>query len=455
VPVVSLQRERSRPGGAGNVAASLASLGCRVTVGGVVGRDGEGRLLCERLCESGVGGVAVVEDERARTVCKTRVLAGGHQQMLRLDQDGSRAAFEAAAAALEARVFPLLPEHQVVVLADYDKGTLPEGLIRKVVAECRRRRTPCVVDPKKADFSVYAGATLLAPNVFETERALGSALADEEAIGRAALGLRARLGLEAMLITRGPDGMTLAHGDQVTHFPAKVREVADVTGAGDTVVAVLAACLAAGCDAPEACRVASLAAGIAVSKPGTYAVKAGELEVALRGHPLKVLDWQTARAHAAEAHRAGRRVVFTNGCFDILHAGHLSCLERARALGDLLVVGLNSDGSVRRLKGPNRPVNPEGRRAALLAGLACVDVVVLFEEDTPEDLVRCLRPDVLVKGGDYRPDNIAGADFVRAHGGEVVILPHLEGLSSTSILTKGANAEGERGRVSAPSPSGR
>ncbi len=437
VPVVTLEGERRNAGGAGNVAVALAALGARVTLGATVGRDPDGRLLADTLREAGVDSLELVERDDVRTICKTRVVAGGYHQMLRIDQDGARDAYRRAAAELRDRALALIPRHHVVVLSDYEKGTLTEDLIGAVVRECRRAGVPCLVDPKKLDFSVYGGATLLAPNLLETERAVGGPLTSDDAVRRAARDLRERFALDYMLVTRSADGMTLASAGRVAHFPAQVRQVADVTGAGDTVVAILAACFARKVDAEEACRVASVGAGIAVSMPGCYAVKADELETALRGHSPKVLSWSAAKARVADARRAGRRVVFTNGCFDILHAGHLSCLQRAKELGDLLVVGLNADASVRGLKGPGRPVNVQADRATVLAGLACVDAVVIFDEPTPEALIRLLEPDVLAKGGDYRPETIVGADFVRGYGGQVVALPLVEGLSTTNILKKG------------------
>jgi D-beta-D-heptose 7-phosphate kinase/D-beta-D-heptose 1-phosphate adenosyltransferase len=438
VPVVALQREWTNPGGAGNVAASLAALGCGVTVAGAVGRDAEGRQLAQCLTAAGDVRLSLIEHD-APTICKTRILAGSHQQMMRIDQDSRRDEYVQAAEDLRRRVVPLIREHQVVVLADYEKGTLSPELVRDVIEECRRRNIPCLVDPKKLDFSVYARATLLTPNLLETERAVGRPLPTVEQITAAARDLRRQFELDYMLVTRGPDGMTLAGPEAVTHFPAEVREVADVTGAGDTVVTALAAWLARGRDIHEACRVASIAAGIAVSRPGCYVVKAGELERALLGHSPKIADVDAAEAYLTAERRAGRRIVFTNGCFDILHAGHLACLESARELGDLLVVGLNSDASVRRLKGPGRPVNSEGHRANLLAGLACVDMVVVFDQDTPEALLQRLRPDILVKGANYSAEEVVGADIVRAYGGQVTTIPLIEGLSTTAII-KGLSA---------------
>lgn len=436
VPVVRLSREWYRPGGAGNVAASLAGLGCRTLLAGVSGADEELGRLRRALEEAGVESCILVERPGTRTICKTRVVSHGQQQLLRFDQDGEPAEFVAGGEEIRGRLGELLEAHDVVVLSDYGKGALTPGLVRDAIEGCRARSIPCVVDPKQLDFSVYAGATLLKPNLLEARRAVGRPLADEVSIRSACAELRSRLGLDHMLITRGADGMTLATvGGDLYHFPAEVREVADVTGAGDTVAAVVAAWLGAGATAAEACRAASVAAGIAVSHPGCYVVRRGELEWAMRGQSPKVKSAEEAARWAADQRGSGRRVVFTNGCFDILHAGHLVCLEQARRLGDSLIVGLNSDASVRANKGPERPVVGQDARAALLAGLACVDAVVIFDEPTPLELIRAIRPDVLVKGGDYRIDQIVGADLVQSMGGRVATVPLVPGLSTTSILS--------------------
>ncbi|MHB1558790.1 MAG: D-glycero-beta-D-manno-heptose 1-phosphate adenylyltransferase [Isosphaeraceae bacterium] len=436
VPVVSLLGEAQTPGGAGNVAATLAGLGCATTLAGLVGADAEGALLRDALHAKGVARLALREAPGLETISKTRILSEGQQQLLRLDRDGDRAAFATEAGRLLEAVLPLVDEHSAVVLADYEKGVITPELARAVIDRCRERGVPCVVDPKKAEFSAYARATVVTPNHLEAERAAGRALAGDEAVARAAAEMRSALQLDAMLITRGPDGMTLSTPGGVLHIPAQVRDVADVTGAGDTVVAVLAACLGSGWDLEPACRLANMAAGIAVSHPGTYVVHADELAAAWRGLSRKVVGREAARRRLADARRRGRKVVFTNGCFDILHAGHLASLEGARRLGDLLVVGLNSDASVSGLKGDSRPVIGEENRASLLAGLACVDLVVIFDEPTPEALIAALEPDVLVKGGDYTLDQVAGADIVLARGGQVVTLPLVPGLSTTSILRR-------------------
>jgi D-beta-D-heptose 7-phosphate kinase/D-beta-D-heptose 1-phosphate adenosyltransferase len=436
VPVVGLVREDYTPGGAGNVAATLAGLGCQVTLAGLVGADMEGNQLREALRSKGVEPLNLVERSGLKTISKTRILSDTQQQLLRLDRDGDRDAFASVADEVLEHILPLIDAQVAVVLADYEKGVITPVVARTVIGRCRQRAIPCVVDPKKPDFAVYARATVVTPNLMEAERALGHPLIGDNAVGRAADELRSALNLDAMLITRGHEGMTLSTREGITHIPAQVRDVADVTGAGDTVVAVLAACLGSGWPLTEGCRLANLAAGIAVSHPGTYVVHADELAMAWSGRSAKILNRHSARRRLAEARRHGRKVVFTNGCFDILHAGHLASLEGAKRLGDLLVVGLNSDASVRNLKGDSRPVISEENRANLLAGLACVDVIVLFDELTPTTLIEEMEPDVLVKGGDYTLNHIAGADFVRARGGQVVTLPLVPGLSTTAILDR-------------------
>jgi D-beta-D-heptose 7-phosphate kinase / D-beta-D-heptose 1-phosphate adenosyltransferase len=436
VPVVALVREDHAPGGAGNVAATLAGLGCPVTLAGLIGADPEGVQLREALHSKGVERLALIEQAGLRTISKTRILSDTRQQLLRLDRDGDRDSFMALEDELLERVLPLIDDQCAVVLADYEKGVITPRVSRTVIRRCRERGIPCVVDPKKADFAVYTRATVVTPNLLEAERAVGHPLAGDESVARAADELRAALDLDALLITRGPEGMSLSVPEGVTHIPAQIRDVADVTGAGDTVVAVLAACLGSGWVLSEACRIANIAAGIAVSHPGTYVVHAAELEMAWGGLSPKILNWEAARRKLADARRRGRKVVFTNGCFDILHVGHLTCLEGAKRLGDLLVVGLNSDASVRGLKGDSRPVISQENRASLLAGLACVDLVVLFDDPTPDALIEWLEPEVLVKGGDYTIDQIAGADFVSRRGGQVVTLPLMPGLSTTAILDR-------------------
>jgi D-beta-D-heptose 7-phosphate kinase / D-beta-D-heptose 1-phosphate adenosyltransferase len=436
VPVVSIEQEWSRPGGAGHVAASLAGLGCGVALVGAVGADRAADELRETLATAGVERPELVSVPESRTITKTRILANGFHQLVRFDRDPPHDAWTAAADRLLAAALPRVAQSSAVVLADYNKGTLSARVIPAVVAEARKHRRPVVVDPKKRDFAVYRDASVLTPNTLEVETATGRPLHSDADFGAAAEELRQHLGLAAMLITRGPHGMTGADAGGVFHLPARVREVADVTGAGDTVVAVLAAALAGGVSFREACGLASLAAGIAVSHPGAYVVRRQELQAAAGMGSHKIVSGETARQQAAARRERGQRVVFTNGCFDILHAGHLQSLQQARNLGDLLIVGVNTDASVRGIKGPERPILSQDHRASLLAGLACVDFVVLFDEPTPERLIQTVVPDILVKGGDYDPQTIVGADFVRSLGGQVVTLPLVEGYSTTGILER-------------------
>jgi D-beta-D-heptose 7-phosphate kinase / D-beta-D-heptose 1-phosphate adenosyltransferase len=434
VPVVSLMGEIHAPGGAGNVAATLAGLGSPVTLAGLIGTDVDGAHLRDALHAKGVKRLVLHEGPGLGTISKTRILSDSQQQLLRLDRDGDRSAFAAAAAGLLERILPLIDEHAAIVLADYEKGAITPALARAVIDRCRERGIPCVVDPKKLDFTVYAGATIVTPNLLEAGRVAGRVLPGDDAVARAATEMRVALALDAMLITRSADGMTLSTAEGITHIPAQIRDVADVTGAGDTVVAVLAACLGSGWPLPDACRLANIAAGIAVSHPGTYVLHADELDMAWKGLSHKILSAEAARRRLADARKRDRKIVFTNGCFDILHAGHLATLEGSKRLGDILVVGLNSDASVRGLKGNSRPIISQDNRASLLAGLACVDVVVIFDTETPEELIRQLDPHVLVKGGDYTVDQIAGADFVLSQGGKVLVLSLVPGLSTTMIL---------------------
>jgi D-beta-D-heptose 7-phosphate kinase / D-beta-D-heptose 1-phosphate adenosyltransferase len=435
VPILNVEHEDCCLGGAGHVAASLAGLGCNVTLAGVVGDDADGRALSELLERNRFLHEELVADRRTATICKTRLVAGKYQQLARLDRDGQRDVLMQCGEKVGQRISSLISQHQVVVIGDYDKGTISGHTAHSLIANCRRLHVPCLVDGKKSDFRSYTNATLLVPNHFEVERALGRKMHGNEEFATVAEELRQQLSLDYMIITRGADGLTLASERGSVHMPAEARDVADVTGAGDTVVAVLAACVGNAWPIEPACRLAVLAAGIAVSKPGTYVVGADELDAVHRGLSPKLVSWNGAKRAVQTAQNTGKRVVFTNGCFDILHAGHLSCLERSRQLGDLLVVGLNSDASVRLNKGASRPVISAEHRAALVAGLACVDLIVIFDEERPEELIRHLAPDILVKGNDYSLQQIAGADFVTRRGGRVVTLPLVPGLSSSRILS--------------------
>jgi D-beta-D-heptose 7-phosphate kinase/D-beta-D-heptose 1-phosphate adenosyltransferase len=431
VPVVRIGKSEERPGGAANVALNTAALGCRTRLLGVTGDDEAACSLEAQLSSAGVD-CRFQRIAGVPTVTKLRVISR-HQQLLRLDFEEHFEAIDAGG--LLAEFEHGLADCDVVVLSDYGKGTLVavDGLI----AAARRAGKPVLVDPKARDFSRYRGASVVTPNLAEFEAAAGSAF-DEESLPESAGALLARCGIDALLVTRGEHGMTLLRGTEAPlHLPAETREVFDVTGAGDTVIAVLAAALAAGEGLPGATALANLAAGIVVGKLGTASVSVPELRRSLQrgaGAGRGELTRDELRRAVADARARGERIVMTNGCFDLLHAGHVACLREAKRLGDRLIVAVNDDASVARLKGNGRPLNPLERRMAVLAGLESVDWVVPFSEDTPEGLIDEIRPDLLVKGGDYRPEQIAGFDRVTRHGGEVAVLDYQDGCSTSAMI---------------------
>ena len=433
VPVLRTVREDMRPGGAANVAANVAAMGGRCTLLGVVGADAAAVDVARLVAAHGVE-AALVTDAGQATTQKTRLVAGT-QQIVRFDTDASVS--EAARAALLAAFTAALPGADLVILSDYAKGCLPDPAAFIAAAGAAGLR--CLVDPKQADPARYAGAFLLKPNRKEFELLFGTtgSMADR---ARAAL---ARHGFGNRVVTLGADGMLLAGADgSSAQVPTEAQEVFDVSGAGDTVIAALAIAIDSGASVAEAVTAANLAASIAVSHAGTYVVTARDMAErrAQAGAASKVLPLETLLPLLAAERRRGRRIVFTNGCFDILHPGHVRMLAACRRLGDVLVLGLNEDASVRRLKGPTRPVNTYADRAEVCAGLAAVDYVVGFEEDTPARLIEAVAPDVLAKGGDYSAGAlggkaaIVGADFVRARGGQVVAVQFHQGYSSTRII---------------------
>ena len=433
VPVVQVNSTEDRIGGAGNVALNIASLGAASAIVAVVGRDEAAEALQQRLASAGINSDFQVSDTHP-TITKLRVISRS-QQLLRMDFEEPFTAADSAEIAARAETF--LPDVGALVLSDYGKGALSQ--CQALIAAAKKQGIPVFIDPKGAEFEKYRGATLLTPNLNEFEAVVGECRSEQE-IGDRGQALMEQLELEALLVTRGEHGMTLLRrGAQALHLPAKAREVFDVTGAGDTVISVLGAAVAAGQELPEAVAMANLAAGIVVGKLGTATVSGPELRRAIqqdqgseRGvvNPEQLLtDIEDARAH-------GERVVFTNGCFDILHAGHVAYLEQARRQGDRLVVAVNDDESVTRLKGEGRPINPVERRMAVLAGLEAVDWVVSFSEDTPEKLLRALKPDVLVKGGDYNKESVVGWEIVEAYGGRVEALDFLDNCSTTEIVKK-------------------
>lgn len=433
VPVVCVQGLEEKPGGAANVALNVAALGCKASLLGVTGDDAAGKALQRMLAAAGV----VHRLQRVsgrRTIVKLRVLSR-NQQLVRLDFEDT----------LEDRAPDNLPEWiddwvdqvDVVIFSDYGKGTL--GEIQRWVARARATGKVVLVDPKGRDLERYRGATLMTPNLAEFEDVVGR-IDGDFALASRAESLRRDLGLQAMVVTRGKDGMTVVEeGRDAVHLAARAREVYDVTGAGDTVIAVLAAALASGADVVQAARIANEAAGIVVGKLGAVPVTRGEIEAqATRAEasPRGVLTEAALLRVVAESRAKGERVVMTNGCFDLLHPGHVRTLQQAKRLGDRLVVAINDDESVRRLKGSGRPVNPLWQRMETVAALAAVDWLVPFSEDTPERVICKVLPDVLVKGGDYRGREVAGTPCVTASGGRVVILDQVPACSTSDIISR-------------------
>lgn len=433
VPVVRVEQNEDRPGGAANVALNIAALGAGASLVGLVGTDEAADVLRAQLSSAGIH-CAMVSAEREPTIVKLRVMSR-NQQLIRLDREERFADAYSSRLAEEAEA--LFARASVVVLSDYGKGTLSDtqGLIEAAA----KHGKPVLVDPKGSDFARYRGATLLTPNLSEFETIVG-ACATDEILTRKGAELIETLGLDALLVTRGRHGMTLIEkSGHATHLPARAKEVYDVTGAGDTVISTIAAALAAGEKLVDAVALANLAAGLAVAKLGTAAISGPELRRAVdreKGYERGVVTEEQLLAALADARAAGEKIVFTNGCFDILHAGHVGYLEQARQQGDRLVLALNGDASVRRLKGEGRPINPVERRMAVMAALEAVDWVVSFDDDTPIPLIEKIRPEVLVKGGDYTLDQVVGGDIVKAYGGEVKVLSHLDNVSTTAIVDR-------------------
>lgn len=440
VQVVEVAREDLRLGGAGNVVNSLAALGCSVSVCSVIGSDENGALLRRAFLAKGVGLDGLFEDASRKTSKKTRVIAA-NQQIVRIDRETRSAIDAVSQQQMLDYLAASMGEFDVVIVSDYLKGVLTQEVLSAVCRTGRKLGIPVIVDPKGNDYGKYKGATLLTPNRKEAEIASGTAIADVDSLEQAAAKLLAELQLDALLITRSEAGMSLFPMEgRAVHIPTVAREVFDVTGAGDTVISVLSVGLACGLSMAEAAWVANVAAGIAVGKLGTSTVAPEEI-VAEVGHGTKDSDSKIKNldvlTHIVAKERArGKKVVFTNGCFDLLHVGHVKYLQKARSLGDLLVVGLNTDASVRRLKGEARPLIEESERAHILAALDCIDYVVLFDEDTPLNVITALTPAVLAKGADYTVEGVVGREIVEAAGGKVELVQFVDGRSTSRIIDK-------------------
>lgn len=440
VPVVLLKQENERAGGAANVAANLSLLGIRTTMAGIIGDDAEGRALLDMLRELNIDS-AIVTSQQRPTVTKTRIL-GGHQQMMRLDKESRLAFTESENNALHERISQAIAQKpDVIILSDYAKGVLSDALCQAVIAQAKALGIPVLVDPKGRDYTKYQGATALTPNKKETSEACGIDAMDTDRLLQAAADLRDHLGLKFLAVTRGEEGISLLEQNETIHIPAAAKQVFDVSGAGDTVIATLAAGLVHGLSHRQAFELANIAAGIVVGKVGTVPVNREELLAELISQDSveqadKICELETLLGRVRQWRQQKKRIVFTNGCFDLLHAGHVTYLEAARKTGDKLILGLNTDRSVSALKGPSRPVIHEADRARVLAALEAVDAVILFDEDTPLQLIDAIRPDVIVKGSDYSEDQVVGGKEVKSWGGKVALIDIVPGRSTSNIIEK-------------------
>jgi D-beta-D-heptose 7-phosphate kinase / D-beta-D-heptose 1-phosphate adenosyltransferase len=439
VPVVLLKQQEERAGGASNVAANLALLGIKTHILGCVGDDAEGRALIQLMQDAHIQTQSVVTSLTRPTIAKTRIL-GGHQQMMRIDQE-SQASFNEAeqSSILEAFSLAFAKQPAMVILSDYAKGLLTEQTCQHIIQVCRQAKIPVLVDPKGHDYSKYKGATALTPNKKETAEACQTKLNDSELIHKAGL-LKSALGLDFLAVTRGEEGITLID-NETHHLSATAKQVFDVSGAGDTVIATLAAGLMHGLNALTSLNLANTAAGVVVGKVGTVPITRHELLQALTSQQSseqahKVCNLQELMSKVELWKQTKQTIVFTNGCFDLLHAGHVTYLEAAKKRGDKLILGLNTDRSVSALKGPSRPVVNENDRARVLAALEAVDAVILFDEDTPLNLINAIKPNIIAKGSDYTAEQVVGGKEVLSWGGEIALIDLVEGRSTTNLIQK-------------------
>jgi D-beta-D-heptose 7-phosphate kinase / D-beta-D-heptose 1-phosphate adenosyltransferase len=448
-PVIAVQRSETNIGGAGNVARNIASLGARCIFAGLIGEDDAGAQLKAALAKQELIESVLVCDPARPTTRKVRFVSEHFStHMLRADWELAQPAAPDTEQKLIDAIMPLLPRADIVLLSDYAKGALTARVIRNIIDAARKLGKAVIVDPKSVNFAIYRGATLLTPNRKEFAEATRSRADSEQAIAEAAQDAMQLADCEAIVVTRSEHGMTLVpRKGEAIHVPAHPVKVRDVSGAGDTVVAVLAVVLAAGAAFEPALRMANAAAAVAVGKKGTASVTSAELRRRILPHAFLAAEEKIVAAggdlevQLQEWRRQGLRVGFTNGCFDILHPGHVKVLTAARAACDRLIVGLNSDASVKRLKGEGRPVQSERARAEVLAALEAVDLVAIFEEDTPIRLITAIRPNVLVKGGDYTREQVVGHEIVEAHGGEVLLVEVLPGFSTTSLVERARGSE--------------
>jgi D-beta-D-heptose 7-phosphate kinase/D-beta-D-heptose 1-phosphate adenosyltransferase len=447
IPVVSAERFSDMPGGAANVARNISAMGARVVLIGVVGEDVAAQDLRSQLASSPAIDARFIADSSRPTSVKTRYVADG-QQVLRVDRERRTALAAEVERAVLDKFSSALRETSVIVLSDYAKGVLSDSVTRAVIEIARRAGKTIVVDPKAKDFAKYRGASVLTPNRLELQHACGQDCLDDDQVVNGAQRILDQKICEVMVVTRGKDGMSVIEaGRPHVHIPTAARQVFDVSGAGDTAVAAISLSIAVGADVAEAAALANIAAGIVVGKRGTAVVTTAEILATLRPSdgrtdPQKIFALDSVLQLARSWREQGFKIAFANGCFDLLHPGHISLLEQARRSADRLIVGLNADVSIRRLKGSNRPVQSEVARATVVASMKSVDAVVIFAEDTPINLIQTLEPDVLVKGADYTLDEVVGAEFVMGRGGTVVLAELLTGHSTTDTVRRVGGSAG-------------
>ena len=440
VPILETKSENLALGGAANVANNLVALGCEVHLVGAIGKDEKGERLLSLISGQGINTEGIFRFVHRPTTSKIRIVAH-NQQVLRIDKEDNRPITEETESKFVQHINKILPEMDCIICSDYHKGVLTEKVFKAVIHRAKNSKKRVLVDPKSSDFTLYKGATLVTPNQREVEQAVPIKIQDRNDLDRAAEYLLNLTHAEVLLITRGKDGMMLYQNkEEPVDIDTQAKEVFDVTGAGDTVVSVLGMALAIGFNYKDSAWLSNMAASIVVGKVGTATVTLNEINEYLQEEMLRtshtILKLEELKKIVSLAKSTGKTIVFTNGCFDIIHGGHIEFLQKAKALGDLLVVGLNSDESVRELKGEGRPIKSERERANIISALKYVDYITIFDDDTPEEVIREVRPDILVKGDDYKMDEVVGREIVEGYGARVELIPIVHGLSTTRTVEK-------------------
>jgi D-beta-D-heptose 7-phosphate kinase/D-beta-D-heptose 1-phosphate adenosyltransferase len=440
VPILETKSENLALGGAANVANNLVALGCEVHLVGAIGKDEKGERLLALISGQGINTEGIFRFVHRPTTSKIRIVAH-NQQVLRIDKEDNRPITEETESKFVQHINKILPEMDCIICSDYHKGVLTEKVFKAVVHRAKKSKKRVLVDPKSSDFTLYKGATLVTPNQREVEQAVPIKIQDRNDLDRAAEYLLNLTHAEVLLITRGKDGMMLYQNkEEPVDIDTQAKEVFDVTGAGDTVVSVLGMALAIGFNYKDSAWLSNMAASIVVGKVGTATITLNEINEYLQEEMLRtshtILKLEELKKIVSLAKSTGKTIVFTNGCFDIIHGGHIEFLQKAKALGDLLVVGLNSDESVRELKGEGRPIKSERERANIISALKYVDYITIFDDDTPEEVIREVRPDILVKGDDYKVDEVVGREIVEGYGARVELIPIVHGLSTTGTVEK-------------------